>query len=430
MKYHLISLGCSKNLVDSEVFSNILKRHNLTNTLDINEANYIIINTCGFIQAAKEEAIAEMLEAVEISKTSKAKIVVTGCLIKRYKKKLEKDIPEITHYIDLKDFEGFSQIFSKTTNIITPNFFERDYLTLPHFGYLRISDGCENFCSYCAIPLIRGKMQSVPVEILVKEANRMADKGVIELIITAQDTSNYGADIYGKPMLNELLIELNKIKKLRWIRLLYLHPAHLTSSNIYQISKLDKILPYFDLPIQHISDGILSAMNRKSNAESIKKIIALIRKTFPLSVLRTTLIVGFPAETEADFEMLKEFVIETKFEHLGVFSYSKEEDTAAFELSKEVDFELSEKRKNEILSIQEGISKEILEKYIGAELEVIVDKISDEEGVLFEGRAFFDSPEVDGVIYIIEGNCKIGEIVKVEIIDSAEFELWGIMIVD
>lgn len=426
MKYHFTSLGCPKNLVDSEVFTNILAEFKLEKTTDKEDADFQIINTCGFIQSAKEEAIDEILEAVETSKSNNSKIIVTGCFVKRYKEELINEIPEVEHYIDLKDFQSFAEIFENEFNTKyhkTP--FERDYLTPSHYGYLRVSDGCENYCAYCAIPLIRGKIKSESIESLVKEATKMVNSGVKELIITAQDTTLYGIDLYGKPKLDELLTELNKIQKLKWIRLLYLHPAHLTFENIDTFKRLEKVLPYFDIPLQHISDKMLKAMNRHVSKDRILDILNYIRKTITDSTIRTTFITGFPGETIKDFRELRDFIKDFKFDKLGVFNYSQEEDTPAFNFDNKVTEKTALKRKDELMMIQQEISESLLEKQVGKTLEVVIEDISQEEGIIFEGRSIYDAPEIDGTVFITEGKAAIGDIKKVKIIDSWEYDLVG-----
>ena len=422
-KYAIISLGCSKNLVDSEVFAHIIEQNKYHKTSNLEEANVIIINTCGFINDAKEESIDSILEAAEHKKTSNCeKLIVTGCLVKRYFKNIEKDIPEIDHLIDLKDFDNFSKLFTKTCK------YQRKLLTLPHFAYLRISDGCNNLCSYCAIPSIRGNLESVPIEKLVQEAESLAERGVNELILTAQDTANYGADIYGEPKLDVLLEELHKIENLEWIRILYLHPAHITSKIIDTIGKLPKICKYFEIPIQHINNEILQSMNRKVTKERIKEIITEIRTKILEAIIRTTLITGYPGESEDKYIELRNFIKEIKFERLGVFSYSREEDTPAFDLPEQIPEKIAEKRKEEIMTFQQTISEDFLASLIGKKIKVIIDRIGEEGEFSFEGRSYFDTPEIDGIVFIEEGETEIGKIVSVEITDSWEYDLVGYLI--
>ena len=419
-KYAIISLGCSKNLVDSEVFANIIEQSGYFITDQLEEAEVIIINTCGFILDAKEESIEAILAAAEHKKTGKCKkLIVTGCLVKRYFRNIKETIPEIDELVDLKDFIKFAAILgTKPTS-------ERKLLTLPHFAYLRISDGCNNHCSYCAIPSIRGELKSVPIEKLVKEARSLVDSGVKELILTAQDTANYGIDIYGEPYLSQLLKELHKIENLEWIRILYMHPAHITTGMIETIARLPKICKYFEIPIQHINNEILKSMNRKVTKEHIKKIITEIRTKIPEAIIRTTLITGYPGESKDKYIELRDFIQEMKFERLGVFSYSREEDTPAFDLAERIPEKIAEERKEEIMMLQQTISEDFLAGLIGKKIEVIIDQIGEEGEFPFEGRSYFDAPEIDGIVFIEKGKAEIGEIVIVEINNSWEYDLVG-----
>jgi ribosomal protein S12 methylthiotransferase len=419
-KFAIISLGCSKNLVDSEVFAYITETAGYTLTEETIEAEVIIVNTCGFILDAKEESISTILEAADLKKSGKCrKLIVTGCLVKRYYDDIKNSFPEIDTVIQLKDFNAFKKIFeiSSAEN--------RKLLTLPHFGYLRVSDGCNNHCSYCAIPAIRGHLKSVPIENLVSSTEALVANGVREIILTAQDTAQYGVDIYGEQKLPELLQKLHAIKNLEWIRILYLHPAHISSELIDSMAELPKICKYFEIPIQHISNEILGSMNRKVTKERIVQIISEIRSKMPDAVVRTTLITGYPGETEERYIELKDFVKELKFERLGAFAYSKEEDTPAYDLELQVSEEIAEQRKDELMQIQQNISEEFLAGLVGKKIQVIIDTISKEEEFVFEGRSYFDSPEIDGMVLITEGKANIGEIVNVEIIDAWEYDLIG-----
>lgn len=419
-KFAIISLGCSKNLVDSEVFAYITETAGYTLTEETIEAEVIIVNTCGFILDAKEESISTILEAADLKKSGKCrKLIVTGCLVKRYYDDIKNSFPEIDTVIQLKDFNAFKKIFeiSSAEN--------RKLLTLPHFGYLRVSDGCNNHCSYCAIPAIRGHLKSVPIENLVSSTEALVANGVREIILTAQDTAQYGVDIYGEQKLPELLQKLHAIKNLEWIRILYLHPAHISSELIDSMAELPKICKYFEIPIQHISNEILGSMNRKVTKERIVQIISEIRSKMPDAVVRTTLITGYPGETEERYIELKDFVKELKFERLGAFAYSKEEDTPAYDLELQVSEEIAEQRKDELMQIQQNISEEFLAGLVGKKIQVIIDTKSKEEEFVFEGRSYFDSPEIDGMVLITEGKANIGEIVNVEIIDAWEYDLIG-----
>jgi len=419
-KYAIVSLGCPKNLVDSEIFANIIEVNGFTQTENFKEANVIIINTCGFILDAKDESVQTILEMTEYKTSGKCeKLIVTGCLVKRYFDDIKKNIPKIDYLVTLKDFNTFAKIFSAVAQK------KRKILTLPHFAYIRISDGCNNRCAYCAIPDIRGNLQSVSIEKLVEEAKYIANLGVKELIVTAQDTTQYGVDIYGSQKLSELLHELHKIKGIEWIRLLYLHPAHISSKIIDTIARLPKICKYFELPLQHINDEILQNMNRKVTKKRIEQILSEIRQKIPNAVIRTTFIVGYPNESKENFAELREFIQQQKFERLGVFTYSKEEDTPAFSQNNQIDGETSENRKDELMSIQQNISQNFLESLVGTKIKVIIDRISDEDDFAFEARTYFDAPEIDGIVFITDGEAKVGDIAEVKIIDAWEYDLIG-----
>lgn len=422
-KYSIISLGCSKNLVDSEIINFSVSEAGYYYTEALAEADVIIINTCGFILNAKEESIEMILSAADYKLNGKCKkLIVTGCLVKRYFDDLLESIPEIDELVDLKDFTRLSEIFHTHPSN------ERKLLTPSHYAYLRISDGCDNHCSYCAIPSIRGKMRSADLDSLVSEARNLVKNGVKELILTAQDSANYGTDIYGKSALPDLLSALHEIDDLDWIRILYLHPAHITSEIIDTIARLPKICKYLEIPIQHINNDILQSMNRKISRSRTEEIIKDIRRKMPEAVIRTTLIVGYPGETEERFLELKEFVNATKFERLGVFTYSEEEGTAAANLAEAVDEELAELRKDEIMSLQQKISENFLSGLIGRTVKVIIDRKGGEEEFLFEGRSYFDAPEIDGTVFIEAGNAEIGDIVDVKIVDSWEYDLIGMIV--
>jgi ribosomal protein S12 methylthiotransferase len=419
-KYTIISLGCPKNLVDSEIFAGNAESAGFVYTEDPASANYIIINTCGFIEDAKQESINTILEATAYKNgATKPELIVTGCLVKRYLKDLKKSLPEVDHFVQLKDFEAFSQILSTKPN------YKRVLLTPSHYAYLRISDGCNNFCSYCAIPYIRGRLKSRPIPELVAEAKTLVEEGVKELIITAQDTTLYGTDIYGTAKLVELLSELEKIDKLKWIRLFYLHPAHINSALIDKIASSKKVLNYFEIPFQHINNEILSSMNRKVTRTRIEEIIAEIRTKIPEAVIRTTFIVGYPGEDEEKYNELKEFILTNEFERIGVFTYSQEEDTPAGEMKAQIDSEIAEARKDELMSLQQAISDRILASFVGKKLEAIIEGPAADENFKYEARSYLDGPEIDGKVFLIEGKAEPGEMVKVEIIDNWEYDLIG-----
>jgi len=409
MNVGFISLGCSKNLVDTEILIGIFKnkKYNIVN--DESKADIIVINTCGFIESAKEEAINTILEMAEYKKKRCKVLIVMGCLVERYKEDLEKAIPEVDLFIKFSEYDSMcgqieelleEKIISKEQDYNRlENYINRVITTGNKTAYLRIAEGCSNRCTYCAIPYIRGPLRSRKLEDIITEAEYFAKKGYEELIIIAQDTTKYGVDIYKEPKLAELLQKISNIEEIKWIRFLYSYPETITDELIKVVKENDKICKYFDIPLQHISDPVLKRMNRKSNEESIKKLILKIRKEIPDVVLRTSLIVGFPGETKEDFEKLYNFVRTTKFDKLGVFMYSKEDGTPAERLPDQIHGNTKKARLNKIMSIQQEISKKNLEKRIGQEYEVIIENISF-DGKYLVGRTKMDVPEMDGVVYI------------------------------
>ncbi|MCK9329247.1 MAG: 30S ribosomal protein S12 methylthiotransferase RimO [Candidatus Cloacimonetes bacterium] len=417
--FSIISLGCPKNLTDSENFFSIFKQAGYNFTDNVNIAEILLINTCGFIRDAQEESINTILEHILLKNNKLKKLIVTGCLVKRFQEELKQEIPEVDLWLDLKDFDGLQKLLNTHFKI------EREILTLPHYAYLRVSDGCNNRCSYCAIPDIRGELHSISIENLLEEAKILALKGVKELIVNAQDTSNYGKDLHGKSMLVELLTKLDNLKLFKWIRLLYLHPAHLTKEMVFEFSKIKSLLPYFDIPLQHINDNILKNMNRKITKQETLSLLNFIRETIPQAAIRTTFITGFPGETKKDYIELKNFIQEFRFTRLGVFSYSQEKGTPAYNFNNQVNKQTAQNRKDRLMAIQQKISEEIMSSFIDQELEVIIDRKANEESFLYEGRSYLDAPEIDGTIFITHGNAKPGDIVTVQITDSWEYDLVG-----
>ena len=414
--YHLVSLGCPKNLVDSEIFAGIIEHTGFSHTEDPAEAEVIIINTCGFILPAKQEAIDTILKAAQLKTEGKCKkLIATGCLVKRYFDDLKRDIPEIDQLIDLKDFSAFAKLFESDEN-------HRKQLTPAHYAYLRIADGCNNHCSYCAIPAIRGILISLPIEEVVRQAKIIAESGVQELIVTAQDTTQYGMDLYGERKLLPLLKELEKIEQLKWIRLLYLHPAHLSNELIDHICQSEKICHYFEIPLQHINDTLLQSMNRHVTGKRTIEIIKRIREKDPLATIRTTFIVGYPGETDEMYNELVEFVEEFRFERMGVFAYSEEEDTPAALLDHKVDEDVAEIRQDQLMGMQMDISSEIMRRWLGETMMVIIDDKSEDEDFDFVCRSQYDCPDIDGIVYI-NGQAKPGEIRKVKIVATWEYDL-------
>ena len=436
MNVGFISLGCSKNLVDTEIAIGIFKnkKYNIVN--DPKQADIIVINTCGFIESAKEEAINTILEMAEYKKKRCKLLIAMGCLVERYKEELEKAIPEVDLFIKFSEYDdickkleevlenkeySISQDYNRLENYI-----DRVITTGKKTSYLRIAEGCSNRCTYCAIPYIRGPLKSRTMEDIIEEAKHLVQNGYEELIVIAQDTTKYGIDLYKEPKLAELLQKLSEIDGIRWIRFLYAYPETITDELIKVVKENDKICKYFDIPLQHISNSVLKRMNRKSNEESIKNLISKIRKEIPDVVLRTSLIVGFPGETKEDFEKLYIFVKETKFDKLGVFMYSKEDGTPAEKLPNQIHGNTKKARYNKIMSIQQEISRENLEKRIGKEYEVLVENITFDKKY-YVGRTKMDVPEMDGVVYIQNtfNRDLINKFIKCRIMDVRQYDLIG-----
>lgn len=414
-----MSLGCPKNLVDSEVFAGIIQHAGYIHTDEPQEAEVIIINTCGFILSAKQEAIETILEAAQLKTEGKCKkLIATGCLVRRYYEDLKLDLPEIDELIDLKDFQKFAEVFDSDSTE------ERQQLTPPHYAYLRIADGCNNHCSYCAIPGIRGELISLPETEVIRQAKKIAHSGVKELIVTAQDTTQYGMDLWGESRLIELLKKLEEIEGFQWIRLLYLHPAHITDELIDYICQSKKICHYFEIPVQHCNNKLLKLMNRKVTKERIIEIIKRIREKDPDAVFRTTFIVGHPGETAEMYEELLDFIETYRFDRLGVFTYSEEEGTASAKLPDKVDEDTAQLRMDEIMSIQMEISAEIMQRWVDKTIPVIIDETCEDEDFDLIGRTQYDTPEIDGIVYV-NGNAKPGEIHQVKITASWEYDLAG-----
>ena len=386
MKVGFISLGCSKNLIDTEMGISIFKENKFEIVNNPQDAEMIVVNTCGFIASAKEEAINTILEMAEYKKKKCKYLIAMGCLVKRYKSELEKAIPEVDLWISIDEYKDFwqkiSTLIGKKVDKSSYNYMNyrnRTITTGKKQAYLKIAEGCDNFCTYCAIPYIRGRFESRPFEEIIDEAEALAKQGYEELIVIAQDTTKYGIDLYGKLRLPELLNELCKIKKIKWIRFLYAYPESITDELISVVKNNPKICNYFDIPIQHFSNSILKKMNRKTNKNSIISIVNKIRKEIPDVILRTSLIVGFPGETEEDFNILKEAVETLKFDRLGCFTYSKEDGTLAAKFDGQVHESTKKKRRNIIMKIQNQIARVSLESRIGKTYEVLIEDISDDE---------------------------------------------------
>lgn len=424
MKINIITLGCSKNLVDSEHLAGILKTNGHEVLFDSTKKRFdvAIINTCGFIGDAKEESIDVILEYIEQKeKGNIGKIIVFGCLVERYKETLEEEFVEIDAFFGVNNYLEIATYLN--AEIEKDFFLQRQPSTPKHFAYLKISEGCDRFCSFCAIPYIRGRHISIPIEELVAEAQCLAKRGVKEIIIIAQDTCNYGKDLYGKVRLVDLLREIAKIEQIEWIRLQYSYPNDFNDELINFMANEPKMCKYIDMPLQHINNRLLNSMNRRITGEEIKTLINKIREKIPQVCLRTTLIVGYPSESEEEFEELKTFIEQTKFDRMGAFTYSAEENTAAFKLEDNISEEEKQDRLDALTFSQESISLNLNQKKIGKTFKVLIDR---KEGEFWIGRTEFDSPEVDNEVLIsIEEKVKIGNFYQVKITDAAEFDLYG-----
>ena len=422
MKIGVISLGCSKNLVDSEILLARLRSAGVELTPDIDSADCIIVNTCGFIEDAKRESIETILEVADSGK----RVLVMGCLVERYRQELEKGLPEVEGFFGTQSWDdilkhlGLEPRYSGSFRLLT---------TPRAYAYLKIAEGCNRLCSFCAIPRIRGKHRSRPIEEIVSEVKDLASRGVKEINVVSQDTTFYGKDLYGEFKLVDLLKEMEKVEGIEWIRLLYLYPTEVSDELIDFIRDSEKVVPYFDIPIQHISTPVLKSMRRGYDERFVRSLIDKIRKKIPEAVLRTTLIVGYPTEREDDFKALKEFIEEGHFHWLGVFTYSHEEDTHAFNLGDPVPQEVKEERRDRLMEIQREVTRRKNEELIGKKLKVLVEGYSEEFSFVPKGRAYIHAPEVDGVIYVEseEEFLKEGEMVELEVTQATDYDLAGVI---
>ena len=421
-KINVITLGCSKNVYDSEVLMGQLKSNN-KNVVHEKEGNIVVINTCGFIDNAKQQSIDTILENVKKKKEGKVdKVFVTGCLSERYKPDLIREIPDVDEYFGTTEIPSLlKHLGADYKNELIG---ERLLTTPKNYAYLKISEGCDRPCSFCAIPLMRGKHKSVSIEDLIKEATLLANKGIKELILIAQDSTYYGLDLYKKRALSELLKELVKVKGIEWIRLHYAFPNGFPLDVLDTIKKEPKICNYIDIPLQHISDKILKSMKRGSSMEKINNLLSNFRKIVPGIAIRTTLIVGYPGETKEDFEILKQWVKDTKFDRLGCFTYSHEENTGAYELEDNIPQKTKNERLNEIMEIQSQISWQLNQTKIGKIFKVLIDR---KRGEYYIGRTQFDSPDVDNEVLInAKSNfLRVGEYVNAKIIEASDFDLYA-----
>lgn len=434
MKLGLVSLGCPKNLVDSEVMLGLLQEKDITITNDPADAEIIIVNTCGFIESAKEESINTILQMTAYKEEGSCKyLIVTGCLSQRYAAELAENIPEADAFVGTDCFTDIAWVIDeimqgKKLIHMTKNeqkTMPPRILTTPDYmAYLKIAEGCDNCCSYCIIPKLRGPYVSRKYEEVMEEAKQLAAKGIKEIIVVAQDTTRYGEDLYGKLMLPQLLRDLNALEGIKWIRVMYCYPNNFTDELIEAFATLDKVCKYVDIPLQHASNRLLSSMNRYDTKEEVKALLEKLRAEIPGIVIRTTFIVGFPGETEEDFEELKEFVAEQRFENAGVFKYSQEEGTVAGSMPNQIADEIKEDRYHELMALQAEISEELHQNMEEKELEVVIEGFDEENSTLAVARSYREAPEIDGNIFVEQAEgLKIGEFVKVRIQQGFTYEM-------
>lgn len=436
MKLGMVSLGCPKNLVDSEVMLGLIREKNFTVTNDPADADIIIVNTCGFIESAKEESINTILQMSEYKTQGSCRyLIVTGCLSQRYADELAQSIPEVDAFVGTECFTDISWVIEQVMDgkkvlHMTRNTAEQPVemprmLTTPEYmAYLKIAEGCDNCCSYCIIPKLRGPYTSRPYEAVMAEAKELAASGIKEIIVVAQDTTRYGEDLYGKLMLPQLLKDLNDLEGIEWIRVMYCYPNNFTDELIEAFATLPKVCKYVDLPLQHASNSLLASMNRYDTKEQVEALLKKLRTSIPGIVIRTTFIVGFPGETEADFEELKEFVAAQRFENAGVFKYSQEEGTVAGAMPNQIPEEVKENRYHELMALQAEISEELHQDLEGQELDVVIEGFDEENPSLAVARSYREAPDIDGSIFVENAdNLHIGEFAKVRILQGFTYEL-------
>ncbi len=434
-KVAFISLGCSKNLVDTEVMLHNLHKRGFEITFDTSEAEIIVINTCGFIESAKTEAIENILDAAELKTYGKCRhLIATGCLVERYREEVLDEIPELDALVGVGSLdkiadaceavlrgERYTSFEDKNTSKLGGG---RVLTTLPHTAYLKIAEGCDNRCTYCAIPLIRGKFRSRPIEDIVEEAKQLEAEGVREINLIAQDTSRYGLDIYGEYSLARLVREITEKTEIPWIRLLYCYPDKITDELIGELRDNPRLVKYMDIPIQHISNSVLRRMNRHGDRALIESVIEKLRREVPGIVLRTTAMVGFPGEGDADFEELCRFVKEARFERFGAFTFSPEEDTEAYSMDGQIDEQVKQDRYDCLMATQLTVLEDINASRVGAELDVLIDGY-DTVAEIYYGRSYADAPDVDGKVYVraAKGSYALGEFVRVRVTEALDYDL-------
>lgn len=434
----MVTLGCPKNTVDSEVMLGVMKKKRLNICRDLNQADVVVVNTCAFIEPAKKESIETILKINELKETGKLKgLVVAGCMVNKYQKELMAELNEADAFIGTSNIADIANAVELALNKNGKpkdtffsrhpkepyNFLQRETLTPKYSAYLKISEGCSNTCKFCSIPMMRGKNRSRTLESLVEEASILAQNGVRELNLIGQDTTDYGTDLYGQPMLAELLKRISAVNGLKWIRLFYAFPAHLTDEMIDVLSNEPKICSYLDMPIQHVDNELLLNMNRKMNGTDTLKLIDKIRSKISSLALRTTLIVGLPGETEAKFQKLKNAVQSVSFERLGVFTYSQEEHVPASKMRNQIPEPVKQERLDMIMQIQKKISKKINQNRVGEKIEILIEETPRNDSLSSVGRSEWDGPEVDGLVYLTEGAFEPGSFVLAEVTKGSDYDL-------
>ena len=441
--YAFVSLGCPKNLVDSERMLGSLAIDGYSLVTDPANSDFVIVNTCGFIESSRQESKAVIQEMLDLKRQGKTKgVIVAGCLPQRLEEGgLINEMPEIDHVVGVFGRDEITKVadrlvggMNEQRELFRPAPIKamddraRLRITPAHYAYLKISEGCDRTCTFCSIPMMRGKHITKPIEMVVEEARELAADGVRELILVAQDTTYYGMDLYGEVRLVELLKELDKVDGIDWIRLMYLYPVHFTDALIDQIVASPRIIPYLDMPLQHINSAVLKRMQRRVNSEATRELVTKLRERVPNLVLRTTFIAGFPGETQEQFEELRDFIKETRFERMGVFTYSVEPGTPAIKLDGHLDEAVKDARRDELMELQQQIAFEHADSLIGYELDVIIDE-EVEEGV-YIGRSFADAPEIDSNVFVSGENLEIGSMVPVEIVRREDYDLIGVAITE
>ena len=443
-RYAFVSLGCPKNTVDSERMLGLLQLDGYELIPDPSEADFAIVNTCGFIEAARQESFAAIDDMLELKRSGQLKgVIVSGCLAERQQQSLLEERPEIDHLVGVFGRDEVTKVADRLLGgleeqrmVFRPaparplNDQDRLRVTPRHFAYLKISEGCDRLCTFCAIPKMRGKHATKPIEEVVAEARQLAQEGVRELVIVAQDTTYYGIDLYGEPRLIELLAELEKIEGLDWIRLMYLYPMYFSDELIDAIAASKRVVPYLDMPLQHINDRMLKRMQRRVAAAPTRELIAKLRERIPNLVLRTTFIAGFPGETEEEFAELCEFIEEARFERLGVFTYSLEPDTPAARLPNHLAEEIKEERRDRLMEIQQRVAFDWADKQVKRRMSVLIDHAVEGEATAWIGRSAADAPDVDCVTYVTGEDLKPGDLVECEIVARSDYDLVAVAVGD